>query len=425
MEKGEILADYSSGPMRALLRIVQPFLALLAGIASATNGHSQTLNWSSPGEKRLLQSRLEGLEAQQSRRDLPCVVTTPKPELGFDFMFHTGYQVEVPVRELAGDGNELTIQFRVVPQDRPDDPSYMVQRVSVPALAAHSRGEGRLHGIFTLGEGKYHVDWLMRDQRERVCAVSWDLEAKLKSKDSQLRQWIPQALVQLIKPLFEAEASVIRVRQDGSPHFSIIVNVDLSDPSAALSDDRGLYGLLAILRRMERDPPIELRSIIVCSLETEQVIYQQENKGVIDLTALGGALASVKLGTVDAKRLVSTRGPAQFAADLIREQLGKENTDALIVLGPKEGSETRVSRQVLESLDKLGKQAFYLRYDTGKPLSPWRDPISSVMKRLCGFEYDIHRPKDFFNAWSDVVARMERARAPSAPIATTGAAQGL
>jgi hypothetical protein len=417
MEKGEIFTDSSSGPM-ALLRIVQPFLALLVGIACATNGHSQTLTWSSPGEKRLLQSRLEGLEAQRSRRDLPCVVTSPKPELGFDFMFHTGYQVEVPVREMAGDGNELTIQFRVVPQDRPDDASYMVQRVSVPALEAHSRGEGRLYGIFTLGEGRYHVDWLMYDQRDRICAMSWDLEAKLNSKDSQLRPWIPRALVQLLRPLFASEPPLMRVPGNGSPRFSIIVNY----PSAALIGDHGLYGLLAILRQMGRDLRIQPYSIIICSFETQQVVYRQGNEGGgIDLPALGEALQSAKLGTVDAKRLVSTRSPAQFAADLIRQQLEEDKSDALVVLGPKEGSETTVPRESLESFDKLGKPAFYLSYVTGQ-VGPWRDPISSIMKHLRGFEYRIDRPKDFFNAWSDVVTRIVRTeQVPPASISATAA----
>src|SRR6185436_706213 len=221
-------------------------------------------------------------------------------------------------------------------------------------------------------------------------------------------------------PLFEPEPPVIRAPENGSPRFSFIVNFDSSNPSAALIDDRGLYGLLAILRRIGRDPRVEPYSIVICSLETQQVVYRQENMGGIDLPALGLALASAKLGTVDAKRLVSTSGPAQFAADLIREQLSKEDTDALIVLGPKGGAESKVSSQVLESFDKLGKPAFYLSYDTGQRLSLWRDPISSIMKHLRGLEYGINRPKDFFNAWSDVVTRIVRAKAP---IAHTAAAQ--
>ena len=400
-------------------------LALLAGNACAANGHSQAQipGLSSDAAGHLLQADLAVLDLQEPRRDLPCVVTMRKPELEFDFMFHTGYEASVPIRELAGEGNELTVLFRVVPQDHPNDPFYVTGNMRVPALKERSRREITFYDNFVLGEGKFHIDWLMHDQRERVCSMSWDLEAKLNTKDGQLRQWIPQALVQLHSPSFAAEPPVIRAPENGLLRFSIIVNFDPSDPSATLIDDRGRDGLLAILRRIGRDPLAEPCSIVICSLETEQVVYQQENKDGIDLPALGVALAAAKLGTVDAKRLVSTNGPAQFAADLIREQLGKENTDGLIVLGPKGGAETRVSPQALDSFEKLGKPAFYLSYDTGKRLSQWRDPISSIMKRLRGFEYAINRPNDFFNAWSDVVARMVRAKAPNASIATVGAAQ--
>jgi len=413
--------DYFSAPRSALLRIAKPLLTVVAGIACAASGLSQTPipGFSPSGRMQLLQTDLAVLESEEPRRDLPCVVTTLKPVLGFDFMFHTGYQVEVPIRELAGGGNELTVFFRVVAQDRPDDPSNIVQNVPVPPLKERVRGEGTFYGTFTLGEGKYHVDWLVRDERMRTCSMSWDLDTKLNSKDRRLRQWIPQSLVRLLGPLFAAEPPVLRAPDNGSPRFSIVVNFDPSDPSAALIDEPGLEGLLAILRRMGRDPRIEPYSIIVCSLETQQVIYQQENKSGIDLPALGVALASAKLGTVDAKRLVATNGPAQFAADLIQEQLRKEDSDALIVLGPKGGSETRISRQTLESFDQLGKPAFYLSYAMGQ-VSPWRDPVSSIMKHLRGFEYRIDRPKDFFNAWSEVVTRIVQAKqTPRSSIAAT------
>jgi hypothetical protein len=361
---------------------------------------------------RLLPGDLAAFESHEPRHDLQCVVTAPKPELGFDFLFHTGYDVRVPIHELTGSGNELTVIFRVIPQDQADKPSYGMQKVAVPPIAEAGGGEGRFYGTFALGEGKYHIDWLLRDRLDRACSMSWDLETRVDSKDSQLREWIPRGLVQLPAPLFAADPTVTRAPERGSPRFSIIVNFSPSDPSGDPADEGGIYGLLAILRRIGSDPRIVPYSIIICSLETQQVVYRQENQGGIDLPALGEALASVKLGTVDAKRLVSTNGPAQFAADLVREQLSKEYTDALVVLGPKEGVQAKVSSQALEPLDKLDKPAFYLSYDTKKQPSLWRDPISSIMKRLRGLEYGIHRPKDFFNAWSDVVTRMARVRGP-------------
>jgi hypothetical protein len=294
----------------------------------------------------------------------------------------------------------------------------------VPALEEGIKGETRFRGAFTLGEGKYHVDWLMRDQRERLCATSWDLETKLNSKDSQLRPWIPQALVQPLTPLFAEEPPVSRAPEGGLPHVSLIVNFDPPDPSSARLDERDLEGLVGTLRRIARDPRIGTYSIIACSLETQQVFYTEENTSRIDLPALGDALGSLKLGTVDAKRLASTNGPGQFATDLIREHLRKEKSDALVVLGRKSGRETGIPREAMDSLDKPNTLAFYLSYSAEQQSNLWRDPISTIVKHLRGVEYNINRPKDLFNAWSDVVSRIVQTKqTPQVSLAATAAAR--
>ena len=417
MEKSGMTAASCESGSRLLL-------ALFAGLACAAGGHAQALlpGLSLGARMRLPQADLAVLELQEPRRDLSCTVTTAKPDLGFDFMFHAGYEIKVPLRELAGDGNLLSILFRVVPEDRPDQPSYMEQKVTVPAIEEHGNGEGKLHGVFALGEGKYHIDWLMRDQRERVCAMSWNLEAKLNADDSRLRQWVPQALVQEPARLFAEEPWIIREPGANLPRVSIIVNVDPPSPSAVVLDDLGLQGLVAALTRIERDPRVEIDSVIVCSLENQQVVYSQENNSRIDLPALGEALQSLQLGRIDAKHLLSSSGAVRFAADLIREQLARKRPAALVVLGPKRGREMGGSREALQSFDLLDKPVFYLSYGDDRQASVLRDPISSMVKRLRGLEYKIDRPKDLFYAWSDVVARILQARQVAVTPTVTSAA---
>src|SRR5580658_4590717 len=53
------------------------------------------------------------LDSGETKKDLPCTVTPVKPLLGFDLRFHSGYDIRIPLRELAGDGDILTIIFRV------------------------------------------------------------------------------------------------------------------------------------------------------------------------------------------------------------------------------------------------------------------------------------------------------------------------
>src|SRR5271169_2646243 len=79
------------------------------------------------------------LEAGDARKDLPCTVTPDKPLLGFDLKFHAGYTVVVPLKELAGSENMLTILFRVTPDNRKDEPLYFTQHVRVPSIEEDSK----------------------------------------------------------------------------------------------------------------------------------------------------------------------------------------------------------------------------------------------------------------------------------------------
>ena len=68
---------------------------------------------------RLFASDAAILETPESRKDIPCTVTlSTKPVLGFDMKFHAGYEVTVPLKELAGSENQLTMVFRVTPEGR-------------------------------------------------------------------------------------------------------------------------------------------------------------------------------------------------------------------------------------------------------------------------------------------------------------------
>src|SRR5207302_1186096 len=156
---------------------------MAAGVLSAQD----LMPVSGPGGRvRLLGSDAAILEAQDVRKDIPCTVTVSKPVLGFDLKYHSGYEVSVPLKELAGSENQLTMVFRVTPENHPDEPVYFSQHYQVPMIEPDAGGNALLSGTFDIGEGKYHVDWLMRDRAERICSSNWDVEASLPSKDKQI-----------------------------------------------------------------------------------------------------------------------------------------------------------------------------------------------------------------------------------------------
>ena len=140
------------------------------------------------GSPRLNGSDMAVLETQDVRKDLPCTVEPVKPVLGFDLRFHAGYSVSLPLKEIAGPENQLTILFRVTPKARKDEPSYFVQYIPVPKIEENAKGDAELSGTFDLGEGNYHVDLLMRDRAERVCSFYWDPEALLDDRDKQIQR---------------------------------------------------------------------------------------------------------------------------------------------------------------------------------------------------------------------------------------------
>src|ERR1039457_4461475 len=121
---------------RARVRLFPVAAALL----SIRLGAQSQLAGTAGGGLHMMNTDLAVLEAQEVRKDLACTVTPSKPVLGFDLRFHAGYEVAVPLKELAGDGNQLTMVFRVIPEGHDDDPVYFAQHVSVPALDDVDRG---------------------------------------------------------------------------------------------------------------------------------------------------------------------------------------------------------------------------------------------------------------------------------------------
>src|SRR5207247_9482156 len=70
---------------------------------------------------------------------------------------------------------------------------------------------------------------------------------------------------------------------------------------------RSMNALVATLRSIAREPRIGRFSIVAFNMQEQKVLYRQEASEQIDFPALGDALNSLKLGTVDLKRLSQKR----------------------------------------------------------------------------------------------------------------------
>lgn len=365
------------------------------------------------GMVRLFTSDAAILESQEARKDLPCTVTPSKPSLGFDLKFHSGYEVSVPLKDLAGAENTLTMVFRVTPDNHPDEGVYFSQRVAVPAIEEDEKGPAYLQGEFEVGEGKYHVDWLMRDRSERICSFHWDSEASLPSKDKQMALNIQPAAVQPIdtEP-FKQEPPVAREPGERPLNVKVMVNFAPQDSLSATLQPLDTNALISILRNISREPRIGKFSVVAYNMQEQRVIYRENSASQINFPALGAALKSLNLGTVDLKRLTQKHGDTEFLANLITTEIkdGPDQPDAVIFAGPKVMLDSGLSPETLKALGDVKFPVFYMNYNLNPQSNPWRDAIGNCVRYLKGVEFTITRPRDLFFAWTDIMGRIVKLR---------------
>jgi hypothetical protein len=367
------------------------------------------LGGSGAGEPHMMTSDLAVLEAQDVRKDLPCSVTPAKPMLGFDLRFHAGYDVNIPLKELSGAENRLTILFRVTPSGHKADPMYFVQHIHVPSIEEDARGDATLGGSFDLGEGNYHVDWLMRDRSERVCSFYWDSEASLPSKDKQIALEIAPGEVRRTQDEQFWEDPPVERAPAGHPiNVKVLVNFAPQNYESPALRPMDTIALVSILRKIAREPKFGRFSIVAFNMQEQRVVYRQASEEKIDFPALGQALQSIKLGTVDLKRLGQKHGDTDFLTDLIKNEMrADDHPDALVFAGPKVMLDASVPQDTLTPIaGDVDYPVFYLNYNLFPQQAPWKDSISRAIKVFRGTEYTISRPRDLWYCVSEMVSRI-------------------
>jgi hypothetical protein len=396
--------------LRARLALI-PIAAVLLSVELF--GQSQ-LAGTGGGSLHMMNTDLAVLEAQDVRKDLPCSVIPAKPVLGFDLRFHAGYEVNVPLKELAGTENKLTILFRVTPENHKDEPVYFSQHVHVPSIEDEASGDATLGGSFDLGEGKYHVDWLMRDRSERVCSFYWDSEALLPAKDKQITlEMAPGAVRHWQEEQFIEDPPIERTPSTGAPlNIKVLVNFAPQNFDSPALRPMDTVALVSILRRISREPQFGKFSLVAFNIQEQRVLYRQSSSERIDFPALGHALETVKLGTVDMKRLAQKHGDTDFLTELIKKEMSApDHPDALVFAGPKIMLDAGVPQETLVPIaNDVDYPVFYMNYNLNPNAVPWKDSISRAVKVFRGTEYTISRPRDLWFSVSEMVSRIVKSR---------------
>jgi hypothetical protein len=164
--------------------------------------------------------------------------------------------------------------------------------------------------------------------------------------------------------------------------------------------------LVSILRNISREPRIRKFSVVAFNMNEQRIVYREDNSDQIDFPKLGKALASLKFGMIDYKKLADPHSGTDFLTRLVTTELGNNNSDAVVFAGPKVMLDENVPAESLKDLGSVSFPVFYMNYNLFPQQNPWRDPIGNVVKRLRGSEYTITRPRDLSTSWSDIMSRI-------------------
>jgi hypothetical protein len=148
-------------------------------------------------------------------------------------------------------------------------------------------------------------------------------------------------------------------------------------------------------------------------MQEQKVIYRQDGASRIDFPALGTALTTLNLGTVDLKRLSDKHGDTDFLTSLVRKEMTpdpQDHPDALVFAGPKILLDANPPEEALKDASDIDFPVFYMNYNLNPQAVPWKDAISHTVHFFRGYEYTISRPRDLWFAVSEMVSKIVKSR---------------
>ncbi len=301
--------------------------------------------------------------------------------------------------------------FRVFPRDTPLSASYFVQHFNVPAIEEDAKGDATLQGGIDLGEGSYHVDWLMRDRADHLCSSAWDVDAALPAKDKPMPLFITanQVSESVAQPFVNDAATHERKPTDDNLTVKLLVNFAPQEAYSAALQRSDTDALVTILKTIQRDPRVAHLSLVAFNIDEGRIVYRQEMAASIDFAALGKALQTMKLGTVNVARLEQKHSDSDFLETLITSEVGDTtHPDAVIFAGPKAMLSADVPQDTLRRIGDIECPVFYMNYALDPRAVPWKDSISHAIRTFKGTEYTISRPRDLWFSTSEMVSRIAR-----------------
>jgi hypothetical protein len=264
-------------------------------------------------------------------------------------------------------------------------------------------------GGFLVGPGRYHVEWALYDDQDRVCRKDWNIEAKLNHGERNVKLDIPPATV----ADFGGNGLPLQTRaRDDAPPFRLTILLHAAPISPRRTQlritDRIL--LMSTLASLAGTVPALSVRLAVFNLDKQQILFNQENFTLASLGRVAQALNDMELDAIDYHTLQNPGGHVDLLSDLINRELASPKpSDAVVFLGPASRYLDKIPpAAVYTAAPKL--RFFYFQYRPLRMRGPMLpDSITHAMERVKGRLIYITSPGEFANA----IIQLERAAATS------------
>jgi hypothetical protein len=355
---------------------------------------------------RIPASLVAAFTANPVEQPLRCDVTPVQPALDFRFRFQAGYSLNVPMEQYLGPKHGWAIFTRVTPPD--GKPAvYLVSRVRLPDVPP-TKVRIDTFGGFLVGSGRYHVEWALFDDQDRVCRKDWNIEAKLSHSERNVKLDIPAATVADLS----GNGLPPQTRARDTPPFRLTILLHAAPISPHRTqlriNDRIL--LMSTLASLAGTVPALSVRLAVFNLDKQRILFNQEDFTLASLGRVAQALSDMELDAIDYHTLQNPTGHIDLLSDLINRELASPKpSDAVVFLGPASRYMDKMPPAAVDAAAaKL--RFFYFQYRPLRMRGPMLpDSITHAVERVKGRLIHITSPGEFANA----IVQLERAAATS------------
>ncbi len=359
-------------------------------------------------------------ETAQGER-LGCEIEPRKPFLDFTFRFTAGFIVRCPWKEFGGKESTAFLLVRVTPEGgAPVLLASMYRlRAMPPAVLAGAdirklKTEVEASGAFAVGAGRYLVEVLVQDNRNRTCRKRWRIKAGGREQGKVPLALEANSVAPLRVHLWDGKSA------SGGKGLRLTVLLDAApiDPRAPKLRAWDQAFLMDSLSSLLQQIPCQSVRLVAFNLEQQREIFRQDRFDPFGFDDLQQSFHDLELGKVSAQVLKQPQGKADLLVGLTDQELiAEQPADAVIFLGPSSRADQKIPREMLKPRETPAPQFFYFEY-----IPPWLrgrefpDTIAYLTKARDGTVAKIHSPAELAQA----IQKMLKQVKPGPEVKTTG-----